>query len=1048
MKKVIQKIFTLIFLLQITLCIAQTRKITGVVQDESQNPLPGVSILIKNTTKGLTTDFDGNFSIEVKEGDVLLFSYVGMKEQEIVIKKQTNLKVILVNANQLDEIVIVGYGSSKKKDLTGSVSRISAKEFEGQNVSTADQLLQGRIAGVQVVGGSGSPGEALKIQIRGANSLLGSNTPLYVIDGVPITSENAFAENGLEGDQNSSNSNIMSLIDPSQIESIDVLKDASATAIYGSQGANGVIIITTKKPVSGKARIQVTSKVTFNTVEKFINLEEPWQFAEDWNEATNFPGSPVFQYDGTTNVEGVYFPGVEEIRSNPDQWGVDWQDEIFDNTITTNQSVSISDKIGNSSYNISYSTLDDTGILIDTRFKRNTFTARINSSKWNNKLKYGANVYYSKTAGNNKSNSGGNSFNVGVINNALSYNNVFPVYDENGDYFVIQNPDGSQDNLNHPLNYLKGINDLTEGKYLIISGFADLKLLNNLNFKSTINSVVNNSNREVYWPRSNWRGVGFNGIGSVTIQERTKMVYENYFTYNKRVFQDHSLNAVVGFSYQEDTSKRINATSSNFQTDDLGIKDISSGQDPFITTDSYINSQLMSYYARLNYKIKDRYLFTFTGRADGSSKFGNTNKWGYFPSGAFAWRISEEEFMQNISNKISDLKFRASYGVTGSQAIGAYQSIAALGTTGYYFGDSYTVGNTYNSIQNPGLKWETTYSWDIGFDLSLFDDKIKVVVDWYNKDTKDLLWRYQVARETGFDVGTVNLGEINNSGLEVTISGAPINNGTLKWDTNISYTRNRNKVVEFINPESSDDLLLGTPLWGGKMYPNVFQEGQPLGMFYGWRTDGIIQTQAEADAITYSNGWRPPVPGEIKFVDLDGNGVINDEDRTLIGDPNPDFLLNWNNSVSFKNWQMSFNFNYVHGVDIFNITGARLMENRGNGVGSSASNDQWSAFNPSNEFPIIDVNRQYDNAMIDRYIEDGTYLRLKTLSLGYNFGIKKIKWLNWLKMNLAVNNVFTITNYSGYNPDVSSFNSNEKINWDSGSLPSNRAYTFTVQFGL
>jgi len=1046
------KKYILIFIstLLSSIMMAQSNQISGFIKDASGNTLPGVNVIIKGTKIGTVSDMSGNFVLKANEGDVMVFSFIGMKIQEVTVGKKSTIYIVMNPSDEmLDELVVVGYGNMSKKDITGSVSKVTSKDFEGQHATTADQILQGRIAGVQVIGG-GTPGNAMKVQIRGANSLLGDNSPLYVIDGVPITSGSTSASNGLENLGSSQNSNIMSLLDPSQIESIDVLKDASATAIYGSQGANGVVMITTKKGVTGKPTITVSSDITLNTVAKYIQIEAPWQFAESWNEARQGTGS--YTYNGKTNA-GIYWPTVDELKNNPDKWGVDWQHEIFKNSITQQYTLNVSQKIANTNYNISISNLNDAGVLMDTYFKRTNFSLNLNSSIWDNRLTYGANVYSSISNGSNKSSAGNSQFNRGVVNTALYYNNIFPVYNTDGTFFSLnEDPNNPAAGYrSHPINYIKNTKDISDGKYFIFAGYAELSISKNLKLKSTINSVINNSSREGYWPNSVWRGATTNGFGSKTSIETNKMVYENYLTYNIKI-KDNTLNAVAGFSYQEDKYKSLGVSSSNFPSNDFDIKDITSGQNPYPSIDSYVNSQLLSYYGRFNYNFKNRYLVTFTGRADGSSKFGDNNKWGYFPSGALAWRVTQEKFMKGIAEKVSNLKLRASYGLTGSQAIAPYQSLPKMGAVGYYYGDTYTTGYAYNSVQNPDLKWETTKTFNVGMDLGLFNNKINIIVDWYNKNTENLLWQYQMASETGFNIGTVNLGKINNRGLEIAISGSLIKNKSIEWSTTLTYTRNRNKVVEFINPESSNDFVLGPRLWDDTLYPNVFMEGQPLGMFYGWKTNGIIQTQAEANALKYNNGWASAQPGEYKFVDISGpngipDGIIDNYDRTLIGNPNPDFLLNWSNSIMYKNFTLNFNFNCVYGGDIFNMTGAQLNENRGY-VGTAASNDSWSPFNPTNSYRKIRDLGKWNDAMLDRYLEDGSYLRLKTLSLSYKWNVKKGILINWININLAVNNVFTITKYTGYNPDVSDYDSNASKNFDSGGAPTVRAYTFSVKFGL
>lgn len=1048
------KKYLLIFLLTLfsSVLLAQNRQVSGVVRDETGYELPGVSIIVKGTTNGTVSDISGKFVIMANEGDILIFSFIGMKRQEMPIGKKSTLDIVLkADVEMLDEVVAVGYGSLSKRDITGSVAKVTSSDLEGQKASSVEQLLQGRVAGVNILGGSGSPGESMNIRIRGANSLLGNNSPLYVIDGMPIESNNLLAGDVTQGADISMNANILSFIDPNTIESIEVLKDASSTAIYGSKGANGVIIITTKKATSTVATIEVMSRTTLSSVEKYIEIEKPWEFAKNHLDYVRSMGQNYPTFNGS-EYYGLYYPTPDEIKNNPDKYGVDWQKEIFRDAVTQENSVSIRGKSGVTDYSLSYSRLNDQGVLLETSYQRNSINANLNSSLFNERLSISSNLTITKANGSNKPSAGNIGFSDGVVLSALQYNNVFPVYDENGNYFNRnQNATtGTTEILNHPLAYIYETTNRTDITLLLLSFRATYKLSKDLTFTSTVNNRFSESTHEVYLPTSVAQGSSVHGMGGKSWNNVSYFLNENYLNYNKKIGTNHSLKAVLGYSYEQSKYKDLSVSASRFPLDDLAISDISSGEIQNTPKDNYVNSQLVSTYGRINYSLKDRYLLTFTGRADGSSKFGTNNKWAFFPSGALAWRVSQESFMSSTKKQISDLKLRASYGRSGSQAISPYQSLPRVSTVGYYYGSTFNTGFSYSDVKNANLKWETTDTWDIGMDLKLFDQRINVVVDLYKKETKDLLWVYQAARETGFNTGIVNLGHINNKGFELSVEAIPVKTNKFSWTTGVNYSQNRSKIIELTNPASSDDFLLGPAILGGKMFPNVFQEGQPVGMFYGWIEDGVIQTQEEADALKYELGANLPVPGELKFRDLSGpegkpDGIVDNHDRTIIGNPNPKFTMNWNNNFKFKVWKLGFNFIFVNDFDIYNISGAQLNISAGNKVETRASNDRWTPFYPSNKYPKT-YSRLSVNFMTDRYLEDGTYLRLKTLYLSRDFWLaKKTTWIKAVNVNFSVNNVFTLTNYTGYNPDVNSYNSSEKINWDNGALPSVRSFSLTVK---
>lgn len=1003
------------------------RTIVGKVTDDKGESLPGVNIVLKNSTTGTITDLDGSFTLTIPEGgtSTLVFSFVGYVTQEITVGAQSSLQVQLkADSKALEEVVVVGYGTQRKSDLTGSVASIKGEDLKKMPMTSFDQGLQGRVAGVQVTQASSAPGGRVMIRIRGGNSLSSGNEPLYVVDGYPIT---AGASAGGDG----AGQNPLSSINPNDIASIEVLKDASATAIYGSRGANGVVLITTKRGKAGKT--QVTYDMSFGTqrVAKKLDMLNAREFAELTNEARANSGltSPAFP----NPLDLHNFPDVANIGA-----GVDYQNEIFRTAPMQNHNLNISGGNENTKFAISGSYFDQTGILKNSDFQRASIKANIDTKLANN-VTLATNITGSKVWGNNGGSEGGGGSDGSTVNAALTMPPTVPIYQADGSYTRL-NPTPGGSTVPNPVPMALYRLDKQVIDRFMGSTALTWNIINDLSLKVSVGMDMSNANRERYDPRQTVAGFNANGRASQSNRRSVSYLNENILNYSK-VINNHSINALAGYTLQLQQDQQFTANASDFLTDLYETDNLGAGA-KFTNPSSWKNqSQLVSYLGRVNYAFRDKYLVSLTGRADGSSKFGANNKWAFFPSVAVGWKISEEEFMQSV-DQISGLKIRASYGLTGNQNISNYQSLARLSVYNYPLNSRLASGLGANNIPNPDLKWETTATTDIGIDVELFNNRINFVADYYYKKTTDLLWNISIPLTSGFGSIFKNIGSLENKGIELSL-GAAVFENDFKWNTNINWSRNRNKVLEIPGYTPS---VQGTISGHLKVEGSWLEPGLPVGVWNLLKYDGVFQNQQQLDQ--GPKGSNTDAVGDARFVDRNGDGRINlVDDRMIVGDPNPDFIFGWSNNFAYKGFDLTVYVQGSYGNDILNVQRAE------SNVSSPWANQRREILNrwtPTNTDTDISRARVTVNPLLIQsnwLIEDGSYLRIKTATLGYTF--KPTKVLSSLRMYVTAQNLLTFTNYTGFDPEVNTTgNNNLQLGVDYNAYPMARTFLVGLNIGF
>jgi TonB-linked SusC/RagA family outer membrane protein len=997
---------------------AQSRLISGAVKDIQQNPLPGVSVIIKGTVKGTATDADGKFSLQVESpDDVLVFSFVGFESQEVKIGSQTSIDISLAeDINTLQEVVVVGYGEVKKSDLTGSVATLKGDNLNKTPTSSVDQLLQGKIAGVQVMTGGGQPGAGATIRIRGASSLNGSKDPLVVVDGYPW------------GDAGN-----LKQLNPDDIESIEVLKDASSAAIYGSRGANGVILITTRKGKSDHPHI------TFNTLHTVSALavkpdvwRDPVEQATYDNEAAVTGGAAPADvpFIGVTR-SGVYWPSIAEIRGldpNKPKWpyNTDWVDLVYRNPVSQSYTLTADGGSEKTRYAISGNYYKEDGLVINNGYDK--YTGRLNlDQKLTKAISTGANVIVAYTQNHGQQLGPGRS-------------PIWPVYDANGAYFKTNPRD-----FGNPIALANTLLNNTTTFDLLASVYVDAKITDWLQFRSMLNTKFGNSIQDLYDPiNSTQRAVDNKGsYGSIVNGNFNDLLNENYFTAKKTFNDIHSVNLTAGFSIQKNINRFSTLTGQEFANDVLENQNINSAGTRVVSNDLQ-RFKLQSWYGRANYSLKDKYLFTVTARADGSTKFGADNKWAFFPSGAVAWKLHEEEFMKPIS-VLSEAKLRASYGLTGNQGIAPYQTQDRFGSYKYFTGSTFQTGfgpglssandeqgrTIVTGLGNDVLKWETTKSFDAGFDVGFFDQRITLTADYYVKNTYDLLRLKTISPSAGFDRQWINDGEINNHGIELALGADVITRGDFTWNVGVNFTKNTNKVVSM---GESNRVLIGSIYEAVRQQISTYTVSQPMGAFFGYKTDGIIQSLEEG--IEAGLTGKDAEPGEIKYLDISGpdgvpDGVVNELDRTIIGNPNPDFIYSMNTTMRYKQFDLSAQLYGVQGNDVFDfqkMTPSRQIL-------------RWTVDNPSNEYPRANNSRGYRSS--DFYITDGSFLRVQNVTLGYNLPSGTIHVIQRLRVYFSLNNLYTFTKFNtGFDPEMGENGIN------GGAYPRPRAFSLGLNVGF
>jgi len=1005
---------------------AQSKAITGTVVDENKMPLPGASILVKGLNIGLSTDFDGNFSLNVPEtGEVLVVSYLGYMTKELVISKNLTFNIQLdIDTNTLDEIVVVGYGTQRKSDITGSVTSVKVDAIAVAQNSTIDALLQGRAAGVQVTQNAGSPGSGVSVKIRGASSLRGNNEPLYVIDGVIISSagedaSNASADaNSLEETQNGLNG-----INPRDIESIEVLKDASATAIYGSRGANGVILITTKKGKSGKTSIQAYVNTSVSEITERYDILDALGYANYQNEALAVNGGdPRFSIIG----DDIFPIAADGTVSDTAAEQHNWHDEIYKQGFSRSAGASFSGGTEKGNFYASVGYNDQGGIVENSRLKNGNFSINLNqdlSDKLTINTKLNA-FYSTGNFAQDGDRAGGQRSFVG---NILRY----PTLVTNGGTF------DNEDGISSPFTWVNDFQDTSEESRFIGSLALTYKFnIKGLKYKLQAGGNIRNKERRRFYGLTTFQGSSTNGSLSISNLESKSYQINNLLTYNRTFNKKHRINAVIGMTYDVRDIKNTLYAVNDFSTTEFGVDQPIYGQQISRPLDVLpLKSQLLSYLSRVNYSFDNKYIITGTFRADGSSKFSKENRYSYFPSFSLAWRANNENFLKN-SDTINDLKFRIGWGMTGNQGISAYQTFANYGPTLYGNLDEGTsIGFVPLNVSNPNLKWETTKQLNFGLDFGLWKNRVTGTLDIYDKQTDDLLLNQPLGPSSGFTSLLVNRGSINNKGVELTLSGTLINKNDFSIDLGGNIAFNKSKIQNLGG--SSEDIYINGTLENRVFYrgqnistgnyfrapANIFMEGEQIGLFYGYETDGIYQTE---DDITVSGAQA----GDVRIVDQDGDDTITEADRTLIGNPNPDFVYGGYLNMNYKRLSLSVQINGVYGNEIVNGNLIQLgtAEGRTANVLSEAYNNAWRPDAQSNSYPRVGyLGESGSPAITDRIIEDGSFLRISNITLGYDVPVEKTNVFSSANVYVSGMNLFTFTDYSGYNPEITNFMNNGNV---------------------
>jgi TonB-dependent starch-binding outer membrane protein SusC len=997
--------------------VNQPIKVTGTITDAASNePLIGVNVVIKGKATGVISDENGKFAIEVQEDDAsLTFSYVGYVTQTVAVSGNSLIDIKLeANITSLEEIVVVGYGTQKKSDLTGSISSIKAKEITQMPTQRVDQALQGKSAGVMVLNTDGAPGGNATIRIRGMNSISGGNNALVVVDGLQGVNLNT--------------------LNPNDIESMEVLKDASATAIYGSRGANGVILVTTKKGVSGKP----TLTYSMSTGVQSILMKQETMTAGEYAQAIN-DDRATKNSNGTPTP--IFTPG--QVAEFTEKGGTDWQNELFRNAPINNQNLSISGGTKGFSYFFSGGYVNQKGIFINTGFERFSLRTNLNMeiNKW-----LSAGVVWSGVKSIRKGTEGN-------PNGALFNAPTVPVYDENGNYSKMPSNYGIP-NLWNPVADAVESDINSENNQNFITANLDFKLIQGLTLRVSGMATLSNAKGTYYFNEYTYAGRPQGdeiGQASVDNSDYQMLQNTNILTYDKSFNNHHFVISAIA-EQQVENGYGTNISASHFTTDLIGYNDLAGANKDYnsIANSSVYKRTLNSFLGRLNYTLMDKYMLTASYRADGSSVFGEDNKWGYFPSVSVAWRLSQESFIKDL-DIFSDLKLRISYGITGNQGISPYQTQASI-SSGYPYpwmgGITTNMGYGFTNSGNTGLKWESTRQSNIGMDLGIFKGRLSATIDVYKKITDDLLMWKKLAYSSGFDGVTSNVGSIENKGLELAFSGDPLV-GDFKWNTGFNISFNKNKALDI----GDNDKIPFTTTGGGFGVNEgmlFLIKGQPYGQVYGWEYKGVWKESERADAALYGQ-----LPGDPHYADNNQDTIIDSDDIKLIGNTIPKFYYGWTNRFSYKNFDLSI---FIQGAQGYNIFNQSRIYFDAQGYGTSARLlDRYTTENQDTDVPaFIDqktrneanlTSKVFVDQRISRWLEDASYLRIKNLTLAYTLPkalASKISIAN-LRVYISGSNLVTLTRYSGYDPEASSFNSQDGgIGVDQGAYPSSKTYLFGI----
>ncbi|WP_116106395.1 SusC/RagA family TonB-linked outer membrane protein [Lewinella sp. IMCC34191] len=966
-------------------------EVSGTVTGPDNEPLIGVTVRLAGTTTGTVTDLEGQYAINspVPASDTLLFSYTGFATQAIAVNGRTVIDVIMqTDAQTLDQVVVVGYGTVKKSDLTGAVSSIKSEEITAYPTAGAEQALQGRAAGVQISANNGAPGAGYRVRIRGGTSINASSDPIFVVDGFVGAS----------------------LPPPEDIASIEVLKDASATAIYGSRGANGVVMVTTKRGTAGRTRIELNASHSLQNEVDRLDLLNADQFA-----AYQLEVNPSFeQQNGNT----------------------DWQDLIFQQGSVQNYQLGIRGGSEDVRYYLSGTYFQQEGIIVNSDYERFSVTSNIDISA-SDRLDIGLNLL----AKRENSNSVATQETGSVVGVAYRFEPDVGVRDETGRYTQARISDRYINAValaNEPIdqNNVDQFRGSVYGNYQILPG---------LSLRSTFNASTNNGRSGFFSPRTLNPDAGINGTGNVRNGRNMSLLTETYMTYT-RDFTASSLTVLAGYSFQRETSEFFAAGNRNFVTDAGYFFNLGGGSEPSIPNSGRSESDISSYIGRINYSLNDKYLFTLTGRYDGTSVFSDGNKWAVFPSGAVAWNMAREDFMSD-SDLFSTFKWRASYGLTGNRAIGPYSTLAR-------FSDVFVVQNgqivnavSPTSVANNDLTWETTSQLDIGVDVGLFQGRLNLTADYYSMETYDLLFALPLPEYSGYSTLLSNIGRVGNKGFELSIDTRNLV-GDFQWNTNLNFSRNRNEILEL--PDENDIFYGSGP--GhivGLGSTQILRVGDPVGVFFGFDYIGVYQNEGE---ILPGGSFDQQLGGE-RFRDVSGDGTLDSDDRVVIGNPQPDFIFGITNEFYYRNFDLNVFVQGSQGNDIYSYTLLELDLLAGLNNATTDALNRWTPTNTNTNVPAAQSGRSRRSS--SRFVYDGSYVRLKNIALGYTLPAAALDRLGFsrLRVYVSAQNILTLTNYPGYDPEVNyrsggGSSGNQNVGLDYASYPNVKGVTIGLNLGF
>ena len=1060
--------------------IAQSKTVTGVVNDDQGLPLPGVTVQVKGTNNlGAVTNFDGEFTISIQSNpkQILIFSYVGFQTIEFDVTDTTTVNLSMeIDTDELDEVVVIGYGSVLKKDVTGSISTVKVEDNIANQTTGIDQLLQGRAAGVQVQQNSSALGSGVSVRIRGSNSLRGNNEPLYVVDGIIIASagEDVLPAGGV-GNSGQEAQNGLTGINPRDIESIEILKDASATAIYGSRGANGVVLITTKKGEKGNVKINTFYNTSIRSIRKKYDMLDGVGYAQYQNESwtvnnansdTNpeiedrvpyvIDANQVFPVQYTTTGSGNN--NTDPILTNTTTVGetplesYDWQDIVYQESTSNRFGVSASGGSDNGNYYISGGISDERGIVTNSSVKSGDLRINLNQDLNKNlKLQARATAFFTETDFAESGDLIGSS-NQSFVQSAIVFR---PLISSGVDDF-------DEDlGTSNPYSWINDFSDISKEKRFIGSIALTYKLpVKGLSYQFRTGGNVRTKDRRRFYGKTTFQGNNANGALQLSGLDATTFQVNNLLTYNRTFNRKHRINATVGVTYDvRDIQNSVYAVEDFFTT-------TLTTEQPYIgsvitTPLTYLDSkqQVFSYLGRLNYSYANRYVLTASFRRDGVSKFSRDNRYSFFPSFALAWNVSNESFLQN-SDFVNSLKLRAGWGQIGNHGIRPYGTISNYGiSSDVQYGtptNGISIPVLLNNIANPDLKWETTEQLNFGLDFSVLDERISGTIDIYDKTTKDLLQNIPIPTSSGYSNILINKGNISNKGLELGLNFDVISNDNMELSIGGNIAFNRTKIESLGVP--ADDFYIngvaeqrsfffGNNISRGQIFQspaNVFVEGEESSLFYGFETDGIYQTD---DTDIPSDG----VPGDVRIVDQNEDGEINDLDRTFIGNPNPDFIYGINLNFRYKRFNASVLLNGVSGNDIANGNLLTIGNAPGQfqNITKDAYYNAWRPDAPSNTHPRIGYNTVGDTAITDRIIEDGSFLRLNNVTIGYDLPVENNKLFERFNIFITAQNLHVWTNYSGYNPEISSFSYDglrNGVDWNGSPDARNISFGVNINF--